>query len=225
MRAPSASASAAAAVSALTLWTTPSTSGATVETTGIRPPADEVEHRRGVDVDDVAHQPDVDRLAVDGRGAPGRGEQAGVLAREPDGVGAVGVDEPDELAADLADEHHPHHVHGLGRGDAQAAAELALHAEPAEHARDLGPAAVDDHGADAGEAQEDHVLGERPAQRVVGHGVAAVLDDDHRALEALQPRQRLGEHAGLGGGRVEAVGDVGGDGDGRERLVDVGHVE
>ena len=35
--APSATASAAAAVSALTLWTWPSTSGATLETTGIRP--------------------------------------------------------------------------------------------------------------------------------------------------------------------------------------------
>ena len=51
-------------------------------------------------------------------------EQAGVLAGEPDRERAVLVDQADELAADLADEHHPDDVHRLGRGDAQAAAEL-----------------------------------------------------------------------------------------------------
>ena len=48
-----------------------------------------------------------------------------VLTGQADRVRAVGVDQPDELAADLADEHHADDVHRLGGGDAQAAAELA----------------------------------------------------------------------------------------------------
>ena len=56
---------------------------------------------------------------------------------------------------------------------------------------------VHDDGAQAREAQEDDVLGKRALQRVVGHGVAAVLDDDGGAAEALEPRQRLGEDGRL----------------------------
>ena len=52
---------------------------------------------------------------------------------QPDGERAVLVDQADELALHLADEHHPDDVHRLGRGDAQAAAELGLDAEPVEH--------------------------------------------------------------------------------------------
>ena len=63
--APSATASAAAAVSALTLCTWPSTSGATLETTGIRPASIEVEHRLRAHVGDLADQAEVDLLAVD----------------------------------------------------------------------------------------------------------------------------------------------------------------
>ena len=63
--APSATARAAAAVSALTLCTMPSTSGATLEID--RDPAglDEVEHRLGAHLGDLADQAEVDLLAVD----------------------------------------------------------------------------------------------------------------------------------------------------------------
>ena len=164
----------------------------------MRPAGDEVEHRGRVDRDHVADEADVDVLAVDPGGAAGRGEQPGVLAGHPHRERAVGVDQPDELAADLPDQHHPDDVHGLGRGDPQPAAELPGHVEPLEHGGDLRPAAVDDDGADAGEAQEHHVLGEGAPQVVVDHRVAAVLDDDDRVLELAQPRQGLGEHRGLG---------------------------
>ena len=137
--APSATARAAAAVSALTLWTRPSASGATLEITGIRPASIEVEHRLGAHLGDLADQAEVDLLAVDdGVGGLG-GEQAGVLAGEPDGDAAVLVDQPDQLALHLADEHHPDDVHRLGGGDAQAAAELRLDAEPVEHREICGP--------------------------------------------------------------------------------------
>ena len=73
-------------------------------------------------------------LAVDDVAAATRAEQPGVLAGQPDGDRAVLVEQPDELAADLPGEHHPHDVHDLGGGDPQAALELALEAEPVEHA-------------------------------------------------------------------------------------------
>ena len=93
-----------------------------------------------------------------------RGEQARVLAGEADGVGPVLVDQPDQLPADLADEHHAHDVDRLRGGDAQAAAELGGQAEPVEHRGDLRTAAVHDDRQDAREPQEHHVLGERGLQ-------------------------------------------------------------
>ena len=63
--APSATASAAAAVSALTLWTMPVDVGR--DAGDDRDPAglDEVEHRLGPHVGDLADQAEVDLLAVD----------------------------------------------------------------------------------------------------------------------------------------------------------------
>ena len=60
-----------------------------------------------------------------------------------------------------------------------------------------GPPPCTTTGPQPGVAQEDDVLGERRAQRLVGHRVAAVLDHDGRAVEALQPGQRLDQRRGL----------------------------
>jgi hypothetical protein len=64
--------------------------------------------------------------------------------------------------------------------------------------RDLGAAAVHHHRPQPCVPQEHHVLGERGAQRAVGHSVAAVLDHDRLPVEPVQPRQRLDQHPGLG---------------------------
>ena len=97
-----------------------------METTGIRPASRMSRTAAGSTVDDVADQADVDLLAVDHGAACGAApKQAGVLAGQADGERAVLVEQADELAADLAGQHHPDDVHGLGRGDPQAAAELA----------------------------------------------------------------------------------------------------
>ena len=147
-------------------------------------------------------------LAVDDDAATAPPEQAGVLTGETGGERAVLVDLADELAVDLAGEHHPHDVHRLGGGDAVAALELARDAEPVEHRRDLRAAAVHDDGPDADVAQVDHVLGEGALQLVADHGVAAVLDHDDLVVEALQPRQRLDEGRGLGPRRCAISGSV-----------------
>ena len=108
------------------------------------------------------------------------------------------------------DEDHPDHVHRLGAGHPQPAPELALDAEPAEHRGDLRTPAVDDHGPQAGGAQEHHVPREGGLQVVLDHGVAPVLDDHDRAGVPLQPRQRLDEDGRLVVGReVEDLGVLG----------------
>jgi hypothetical protein len=163
-------------------------------------------------VDDVAHQPEVDRLPVDDGVAPGGGEQPGVLAGEPDRVRAVGVEQADELTADLAHEHHPDDVHRLRGGHPQAAAELRPDAQAVQHHRDLRSAPVHDDHPDPAQPQEDDVLREGLLEVLVDHRVAAVLHHDGLAVELLDPRQCLGEDGSLverslpGAGRGRGVG-------------------
>ena len=76
---------------------------------------DEVAHRLGPDLGDLADQAEVDLLAVDDRVGALGGEQPGVLAGQADGQRAVLVDQADELALHLADQHHADDVHGLLR--------------------------------------------------------------------------------------------------------------
>src|SRR6476469_6580210 len=117
----SATASAAAAVSALMLRTWPSTSrsGATVETTGIRPASRMSCTAPGFTVTTSPTSPR-------STSSPSGAEQACVLARETDGHGAVLVEQADQLTAHLTREHHADDVHHLGGRDTQATAELAL---------------------------------------------------------------------------------------------------
>ena len=169
-----------------------------VETTGIRPAPIRSTSASGVDVVDVADQADVGGHPVDGDAAPHRGEQLGVFTGDPDRVRAVGVDQVDQFAADLAEQHHAGDVEHLRRGDPEAALEIPFDAKPFEHRGDLRAAAVHDDGMDAAVAQEHHVRGERGLQHLVGHRVAAVLHDDDAVVQLFEPRQRLGEDRGLG---------------------------
>jgi hypothetical protein len=70
------------------------------------------------------------------------------------------VHQAHQVAADLADEHHPDHVHGLAGRHSQAAPELGLDPQPAEHAGDLRAAAVDHDRLEAGQSEKDDVVGE-----------------------------------------------------------------
>jgi hypothetical protein len=49
-------------------------------------------------------------------------------------------------------------------------------------------------------SQVNHVFGERTLEGVIHHGVAAELDDDDSAREALQPGQGFDQYGGLGRG-------------------------
>jgi hypothetical protein len=70
---------------------------------------------------------------------------------------------------------------------------------------------VHHHGVHAHELEQHHVLGKIGLQRRVGHGVAAVLDDDGLAVELADVGQRLGKDFCLvARGNREQVGHGGG---------------
>ena len=152
---------------------------------------------RGVDAADVADEAEAGVALLDR-------DEPGVLAGQPDGVGAVPVEGGDDLAVHLADEGHADDVDGVGVGDAQPVDELGLLAEAAHELADLGAAAVHDDGVHADEAHEDDVLGEELGEAGLLHGVAAVLDDDGAAGELADVRERLGEDGGLRRGVEDA---------------------
>lgn len=159
------------------------------------PGLDEVVHRCGIHRRHVPHQTDVGGDTVDGHGASSRREQVRVLAGDADSVGAVRVDQSDQLATDLPEQDHAHDVHHFGRRHAEAAAELPHQSESSEHGGDLRTAAVHDHRVDTDGAQERHVGRERGLESIVDHGVAAVLDHDDLARPLLEPREGAGEDA------------------------------
>ena len=103
------------------------------------------------------------------------------------------VDERDDVALHLTGEDHAHDLHCLGSRHAQSAAKFTGDADSVKHGGDLRTTAVHNHRTQPRESKEDDVLREGALQCVVGHGVAAILDDDRRSAEALEPRQRLGQ--------------------------------
>ena len=123
------------------------------------------------------------------------GQQARILARHADRdrlVAGLAVDRRDEVAVDLADQHHADDLERLRVGDAKAVLELRLLADAAKHRVDLRPAAVDQHAAHADAAQQQHVLREREVGVAVDRR-AAELHDDRLAGELADVGQRLDE--------------------------------
>ena len=129
-------------------------------------------------------------------GPAARAEQRAVLARQAHGLAPVVVDQPDDLLVDLAHEDHLDDLHRLLVGDPHPAHELRLLAEALHERADLRSAAVDDHGVDADEVQQDHVEREGALEVGLLHGGAAVLDDDGLAAELPDVREGLHEDLG-----------------------------
>ena len=127
----------------------------------MRPAPMRSQQRPGVDALDVADQTDIGGHPVDRDAAPHGGEQVRVLTGDADGVGPVRVDQVDQLAADLTEQHHAGDVEHLGRRHPEAALEIAFDTKAFEHRADLRAAAVHDDRMDAAVAQEHHVGGER----------------------------------------------------------------
>ena len=126
-----------------------------------------------------------------------RPDESAVLTGEADRLAARLIDERHDFLVDLAAEHHLDDVHGLGVGDAHALDEFALLAQARQLLVDLRAAAVHDHRVHADQLEQHHVVGKAALEALVGHRVAAVLDDDGLAVEALDVGQRLGEDLGF----------------------------
>ncbi len=118
------------------------------------------------------------------------------------------IDRADDVAADLADQHHAGDVEGLGVGDPQAVDERRLLAEPREKFADLRTAAVHHDGFQADGAKQDDVLCKRLRQCRIHHGIPAKFHDDDGVAETLDVGQGLDERVGPPFGREAPVGEV-----------------
>jgi len=96
----------------------------------------------------------------------------------------VAIDEIDNVFVDLA-QHHLDHIHGLFVGHAHALDELTLLAHFFQQVVDLRAAAVHDHRVHTHQLEQHHIACKTFLQLRVGHGVAAVLDDDGLVEKAL----------------------------------------
>ena len=165
--------------------------------TGMKPSSSRSRISSGFDRVHLADEADVDHRAVRGPVQPlVRADQGAVLAGQAHRPAAVQVDQPDDLLVDLADQDHLDDLHRLLVGHPHPAHEARLLAEALHERPDLRAAAVDDHGPDPDEAQQEHVLGELLLQVGLLHGRPAVLDDEGLALERADVRQRLDEDLG-----------------------------
>ena len=171
--------------------------------TGMKAPRVEVVDQRGVDLGDFADLADVDQVArvvlVLQHQLFGADEVA-VLAGQADRLAALLVDQVDDVLVDLPAEHHFDDFHGFGIGDAHALDELAFLADTGQQVLDLRAAAVDDDDVEADQFKQHDIAGEAGFQVLVGHRIAAVLDDDGLAVETLDVGQGFGEDSGLDAG-------------------------
>ena len=126
-----------------------------------------------------------------------RADQAAVLAGQADGLAAVVVDQHDDILLHFAAQHPLHHFHGFFVGDAHALHESALLADFFQRIVDLRSAAVHHDRVHADQLEQDHVAREAVLEALVGHGVAAVFDDDGLAVEIADVGQGLGQNLRL----------------------------
>jgi hypothetical protein len=76
----------------------------------------------------------------------------------------------------------------------------ALLADALEQVLDLRTAAVDHHHVHSDELEENHVARETLLEVLIGHRIAAILDDDGLAVETFDVRECLGENGSFVGG-------------------------
>jgi hypothetical protein len=165
-----------------------------VETTGVSPSSS---RRCSTEARTWATSPTKPSEAI----ALGHGQQPGILAGDADRdrvVERLAVDRADQVAVDLADQHHADQLERLLVGDAKAVAEFGLLAHPSHQHVDLRPAAMDEDTAHADAAQQQHVLGERAVELLVD-----------RSPTQLHHHRLAGEAVDIGQGLDEDLGGFG----------------
>ncbi len=122
-----------------------------------QPVVEQAVDQLGADRGDVADEPER-RVGGSDR------QQPRILARHADRnrlVAGLAVDRGDEVAVDLADQHHADDLERLAVGDPKAVLELGLLADAAQHRIDLRSPAMDQHAAHADAAQQQDILRQR----------------------------------------------------------------
>ena len=145
----------------------------------------------GVDVDHLAHEPEVGRALFASQ------QQPAVHPGQAHRRHAAGDERGHHLGVELAGQDHRGDVERLGVGDADPVDERGLDPEPLGHLGHLRAAAVHDDRRDPGALQQGDVLGEGGGQADGVHGRTAVFHDDHLAVVLAHERQRLEQRAGL----------------------------
>ena len=99
-----------------------------------------------------------------------------------------------QLLVHLAGKHHLHHVHGFLVRVPQPADELTFNVQPPEHIVDFRAAPVYQNNLDAHQGQQHDIAHDRLLQRLVGHGVAPVLDHHDLAVVSLDMGQGVDQN-------------------------------
>ncbi len=107
---------------------------------------------------------------------------------------AVPVDQSDDFLVHLANQNHFDDIQSFLIGDAHAAHVAAGDAHLVQHRIDLWSASVHHHRIDTDVLEQHDVLRKARLELFVFHRVAAVLDDEGLAVEALKVRQCLHQH-------------------------------
>jgi hypothetical protein len=131
-------------------------------------------------------------------------DQAAVAAGQAHRLAAGLVDQAHDVLLHLAGQHPLDHLHGLGVGHAHALDELPFLPRRFSAVSICGPPPCTTTGFMPTSLSSTTSSAKSGLQRRVGHGVAAVLDDQGLAVELADVGQRLGQDLGL-----VARGDVG----------------
>jgi len=117
------------------------------------------------------------------------------------------VDQVNDFLVDESPQHHLNDVHGFTVCDPHALNKVAGFAKALEQLPDLGAPAMDNDRIDADEFEKDDVPRKAVLEVVIGHGVAAILDDQRLALEAADVGERFDQDVSdLVGGFVLEIG-------------------
>ena len=146
-----------------------------------------------------------------------RVDEVAVLAGKTHRLAAEFVDEGNDVLVHQTAQHHFDHIKRFFIGHPHPLDEIRLLADLFQQVGNLRPAAVHHHGVHAHQLQQHHVLGEGFHQVALGHGIAAIFDDDGLVVETLDVRERFRQDVGLVGGGMGC--GHGGSGTGFARIL------
>ena len=115
-----------------------------------------------------------------------------ILAGQSHRATTVLIDQSDDFLIELA-QYHLDDIHHFFVGDAHPLLEFAGDAHRLEQVSDLWSAPVHNHRIHSHQFEHHDIAGKAGLEMGLGHGVAAILDDDSFVMKALDVRQRLGQ--------------------------------